>query len=85
MRPFEQLDNSYTRSAGGTGLGLSIVRALIGLHGGEMRIASAVEQGTTVIVRLPSAADRGQADDRLRHVLSADRGTTIGSPVPKRA
>ncbi|MEI6557137.1 MAG: ATP-binding protein [Rhodospirillaceae bacterium] len=55
MRPFEQLDNSYTRGAGGTGLGLALVKALADLHGGAVSLTSAVQRGTTVSVRLPVA------------------------------
>ncbi|MEI8397366.1 MAG: PAS domain S-box protein, partial [Rhodospirillaceae bacterium] len=32
LRPFEQVDNRYCRSAGGTGLGLALVNALIELY-----------------------------------------------------
>ena len=59
VKPFEQIDNQYTRSQGGTGLGLSIVEGLATLHGGSLTIASAVGKGTAVTVRLPSA---GQPD-----------------------
>ena len=38
---------------GGTGLGLAICQGLVRLHQGEMRIASAPGEGTTVMVRLP--------------------------------
>jgi len=54
-RPFEQLDNRYTRSRGGTGLGLSLVEGLAGLHGGRVTIESAAGQGTAVTVWLPGA------------------------------
>ena len=54
MRPFEQLDNSYTRGAGGTGLGLALVKALADLHGGTVYLASKLQQGTTVSIRLPA-------------------------------
>jgi two-component system cell cycle sensor histidine kinase PleC len=53
MKPFEQLDNRYTRGGGGTGLGLALVKALAELHGGSVTLISKVKQGTTVIVRLP--------------------------------
>ena len=55
LRPFEQLDNSYTRGAGGTGLGLALVKALADLHGGTFHLASAVGHGTTASIRLPVA------------------------------
>ena len=57
MRPFEQLDNKYSRTRDGTGLGLSIVEGLIRLHGGAIQIASEVGKGTKVTVRLPKAPE----------------------------
>ena len=51
--PFWQVDPSHARKYGGTGLGLSICKQLIELHGGTMRVESAVGQGTAVTVRLP--------------------------------
>ncbi len=54
-KPFEQLNNQYSRAHGGTGLGLSIVEGLAGLHGGALIIASAVGKGTAMTVRIPTA------------------------------
>ena len=53
LRPFEQVDNSYTRAAGGTGLGLSLVKALLELHGGGISIVSALGAGTCVTAHFP--------------------------------
>jgi two-component system cell cycle sensor histidine kinase PleC len=53
-RPFEQVDSQLTRRHEGSGLGLAIAKSLVQLHGGTMRIRSAVGKGTTVLVRLPS-------------------------------
>ncbi len=53
LRPFEQIDNRYSRAAGGTGLGLSLVKGLISLHGGRLIIDSTPGVGTTVRVRFP--------------------------------
>ncbi len=55
FRPFERIDNAYSGAAGGTGLGLALVKALAGLHGGDVAIESQVGEGTTVTVRLPRA------------------------------
>ncbi|MDE2363646.1 MAG: PAS domain-containing sensor histidine kinase [Hyphomicrobiales bacterium] len=52
--PFFQAHNTTTRAYEGTGLGLSLVRGLVGLHGGSITVESALEQGTTVTVRLPA-------------------------------
>ncbi len=43
------------RGIPGSGLGLALVRVIIERHGGQVNIRSRVEQGTVVIVRLPSA------------------------------
>jgi two-component system, cell cycle sensor histidine kinase DivJ len=55
-QPFEQVEGEHVRSQEGTGLGLALVKALTALHGGEVGIASALGEGTTVIVKLPFAA-----------------------------
>jgi two-component system, cell cycle sensor histidine kinase PleC len=52
-RPFEQVENQFSKSHQGSGLGLAISRALIELHGGTLRIASREGQGTTVTCMLP--------------------------------
>lgn len=51
--PFFQAQDSYDRPYEGTGLGLSVVRGLLGLHGGSMRIESALREGARVTVMLP--------------------------------
>ena len=53
LRPFEQASSEYTRDHEGTGLGLSITKKLVELHNGALFIESAVNEGTTVTVRLP--------------------------------
>ena len=52
-RPFEQVENQFTKSKGGSGLGLAISRSLVELHGGSLDITSEVGDGTTVQVTLP--------------------------------
>jgi two-component system, cell cycle sensor histidine kinase PleC len=52
-RPFEQVENQFSKSHQGSGLGLAISRALIELHGGSLRIMSREGQGTTVTCMLP--------------------------------
>ncbi|MCB1475942.1 MAG: PAS domain-containing protein [Rhodobiaceae bacterium] len=55
-RPFEQVENQYSRQFQGSGLGLSIARSLTELHGGRLRIVSCEGKGTIVSVRLPQCA-----------------------------
>ena len=57
-RPFEQVENQFTKSKGGSGLGLAISRSLVELHGGSLAIKSEVGQGTTVTVTLPTSASK---------------------------
>ena len=52
-RPFEQVENQFTKSKGGSGLGLAISKSLVDLHGGSLKITSKVGQGTIVHVELP--------------------------------
>jgi signal transduction histidine kinase len=52
LKPFSQIDSRLARRYAGTGLGLPLTKALVDLHGGEMRIESAPGRGTTVIVKL---------------------------------
>jgi two-component system cell cycle sensor histidine kinase PleC len=53
-RPFEQVQNQFTRNHKGSGLGLAITRSLAELHGGAMRIRSQEGHGTIVSIRLPA-------------------------------
>jgi two-component system cell cycle sensor histidine kinase PleC len=52
-RPFEQVESQFTKTNKGSGLGLAIAKSLAELHGGNMRIRSIENVGTTVIIRLP--------------------------------
>jgi len=54
-RPFEQVENQFTKSKGGSGLGLAISRSLVELHNGSLVITSTIGRGTTVTVELPGA------------------------------
>lgn len=53
-RPFEQVENQFTKTKGGSGLGLAISKSLVQLHGGTLSISSKVGKGTTVVVELPA-------------------------------
>jgi two-component system phosphate regulon sensor histidine kinase PhoR len=50
---FYRVDKARSRDLGGTGLGLAIVKHLVMAHGGELRIESPRQRGTTVRFTLP--------------------------------
>ncbi|MBI3452224.1 MAG: hypothetical protein HY057_05210 [Rhodospirillales bacterium] len=54
LKPFGQVEGSLARKFEGSGLGLPITKALVEMHGGQMRIASTPGTGTTVWVVLPA-------------------------------
>jgi signal transduction histidine kinase len=60
LEPFGQVEDHLTRENDGVGLGLPIARALVGLHGGVLKILSEEKAGTTVEVRLPAERVRAR-------------------------
>lgn len=55
---FVRASNARTSGRPGTGLGLSVVKAIVELHGGQVTVDSALEQGTTFSIFLPAPAGR---------------------------
>ncbi|RAZ92988.1 PAS domain-containing sensor histidine kinase [Mesorhizobium hawassense] len=52
-RPFEQVQNQFSKNHTGSGLGLAISRSLAELQGGALKIRSTEGAGTIVSVRIP--------------------------------
>jgi signal transduction histidine kinase len=53
---FTQIDQSSTRAHGGVGLGLHLVRELTRRFGGEVKVDSVMDRGTTFTVTIPVPA-----------------------------
>ena len=53
---FVRASNARTAGLPGTGLGLSIVKAIVEMHGGHVKVATALDRGTTFSVYLPMAS-----------------------------
>ncbi|HWA25426.1 MAG TPA: ATP-binding protein [Lacunisphaera sp.] len=61
---FFRVDKSRARTqAGGTGLGLAIVKNLVQAHGGDVRVESAEERGTTFFIKVP--AEQGPSASQI--------------------
>ena len=54
FQPFSQVDSSLSRNYGGTGLGLALSKRLVELHGGEVWVRSAPDEGSCFGFSLPS-------------------------------
>jgi len=61
-RPFEQIENQFSKTREGTGLGLALTKSLIEMHHGRFEIDSVLTQGTTTQVILP-IRQPAQADE----------------------
>ena len=55
----------------GTGLGLVIVKRCVDLHGGNIKVESKLDEGTTVTVRLPILSSRPPPAADKEHKPSA--------------
>jgi two-component system OmpR family sensor kinase len=54
FEPFFRGERSRSRSGGGVGLGLTLAKRIVEAHGGCIEVVSAVAEGTTVRVSLPT-------------------------------
>ena len=59
-RPFEQAGMTMNNGMRGSGLGLAIARSLLEMHGGTLRIRSAVGVGTVVLAHIPEWRQRDE-------------------------
>ena len=59
---FHRVEDARGRTQEGTGIGLALVRELVELHGGSVRVASAVDQGSAFTVSIPTGKAHLPAD-----------------------
>ncbi|MCF8469343.1 MAG: hypothetical protein K9G30_01015 [Parvibaculum sp.] len=55
LEPFEQVENSFTKTRAGTGLGLSLTKAMLEAHGGRLWLESELGHGTRAHALLPTS------------------------------
>jgi PAS domain S-box-containing protein len=67
LRPFEQVENAFSRSHDGVGLGLALVQSMAQAHGATLRIDSTLGEGTTVTIAFPPSRHRELAHEDRHH------------------
>jgi CheY-like chemotaxis protein len=81
---FTQIPSDRASTSGGLGIGLALVRALVELHGGEIRATSkGQDRGSEFTVRLPlliqekPASEAEQTTNKMEHPMQVRRNILI--------
>jgi CheY-like chemotaxis protein len=82
---FQQADASTSRKYGGTGLGLAISRELATLLGGEIRLTSTLNEGSTFTFYLPLHYTGPASDKLVAAPLQANPLPVAGLPILPKA
>lgn len=78
---FYRADQARSRRTGGTGLGLSIVKHAVQRHGGEVRLWSRPDRGSTFTIRLPMSEAPDLESVRPKPRRKGRKGSAT-TPVP---
>ncbi|MFT4089500.1 MAG: ATP-binding protein [Asticcacaulis sp.] len=78
-KPFEQIENQFSKTREGTGLGLALTKSLIELHDGTMEVDSNVGQGTTVSIILPIRRKPDMNPDSPSDTVPTDTASALAS------
>ena len=77
---FHRVEGARGRTLEGTGIGLALAQELVKLHGGTIRVRSAVDAGTAFTVEIPLGSAHLQAD-RVREAAAAATPTSAAAFV----
>jgi len=75
FREFHQVDHGPGRKHEGTGLGLALTKRFAALHGGDVRVVSSVEKGSTFTLSLPVRASVAPAADHAEAMPANGHGS----------
>src|SRR6266566_1003589 len=70
FREFHQVDHGPGRKHEGTGLGLALTKRFAALHGGDVRVESVPDKGSTFTLILPVRAGVAPAGDRVQPAMN---------------
>ncbi len=79
---FYRADQARSRRTGGTGLGLSIVKHAVQRHGGEVRLWSRPDRGSTFTIRLPMSEAPDLEPARPKSGRKGRKAASVPRPAP---